>query len=114
MSRGLGQTQRFVMTLVEEHPDWVIPAPLVAELYAVKTGVPLTAHLRSSIRRAIDKLAQAGLVSAREMEVAIPITTDRWGKRRSQVERHTLCVTRGGVEYEDFNKPLPVSVVGSA
>jgi predicted kinase len=103
MSKGPGKIQRFILDTLNEAPEdpgvldtsnrlW--PVPALAGLYATRTGVADTPHLRAAFRRAARTLADRGRVDAGY--VVIP--TRREGMWRTTSAREVLCVWQPGTK----------------
>lgn len=102
MSRGRGKVQRWVIDQLSPGGPRLQPVQVLAASYAKDAGLPVTPHLRSSFRRAVDALAREGAV--RLWDVPLPtrfINEDRgdgWGKIRHLNVRLMLCASRPDVE----------------
>jgi hypothetical protein len=106
MSRGHGDLQRFILEQVSAHRDEAHPIPVLAHFYARERGISDTRTLRSSLRRAANRLHEQGEVAL--CDVLVPT---RWlqpredGQERPSAWRVTLCVAAAEVG-EDWSPEL--------
>jgi hypothetical protein len=96
MSRGPGSIQTYTITRVAKRQG-MVPVVVLAQLYARKYGVPFTPHLRSSFRRAANRLVADGtLVGGR-----VRCPTRKYEDNKPAAWRWVLCVAPPGDHSED-------------
>jgi hypothetical protein len=94
MSRGHGEVERYILEMVGRYQK-LIPTVVIAEYYAA--GVEVTPHLRSSVRRAANRLAQSGEVIGWEVRAPTRRYLDGRGWAMG-AHRWVFCVGPPGLE----------------
>ena len=90
--------QRYITYMVDvRYHNQLLPLGVLAGVYARQAGVAATAHLRSSFRRAANRVANEGVVQLYEVWAPTRLHADAtYGQYRSQ-----LCVARVGLDLTD-------------